>query len=268
MPSVELKQSHMRNRIVNRIQSAVELSIVLSKNEFKSKYKTAYFGFAWILITPLIQMAIISTVFSNFFSTINYSQYILLGLICWQFVSNTISLSTYSFTNHADILHKTSIFAASLPISSVLSSAYNYIASLLIIAVILIMSGSLTAPPGLLPILAGVTWLIVITLFLSLFTSTMYVYFRDIGHAIQSVMMIWFYASPIIWPLEYLPAKMQFLLSLNPIVTPLFLIRSGFGHQLLLDTEIVIANIAITAAIMALSIILYRRLRPQFVDYV
>jgi ABC-type polysaccharide/polyol phosphate export permease len=253
---------------LEKIASQLQLILVLAKTEFKSKYKTAYFGFAWMLITPIIQMVVITSVFSNFFQEANYANYVLIGLICWQFISTTISLSAYSITGHADLLHKTKMTAAAIPVASVLSSGFNFVTSLAVVGAIFVMWGYKLSIVGLLSIMAAIIWLLCLAVFLSILTSSLYVFFRDIGHAIQSIIMIWFYASPIIWTPSHLPQTMQFILNVNPIAAPLSLMRFGFGHQSYVDQQMILANIILTAVITVISIVVYKKTRPYFVDYV
>ena len=58
---------------------------------------------------------------------------------------------------------------------------------------------------------------LIFTIGLALFLSAMTVHFRDLKDLLGNVVQLWFFATPIIYPMHLAPPNMAWLLNLNPM---------------------------------------------------
>lgn len=257
----------MLNQFNQFNQHYLDLLSAMTMKEFTVRYKRASFGFLWIILNPLFQMLIMGVIFSNFVKIPNYFAFLFCGLLPWQFFSLTLSKTTPCFVNERSLLQKSAFNREIIPLSIIFSNALNLLLSfgLFIVALQFIS----TQPEINLPILIlSVFWLIFFTIGISLLTSTLNVRYRDVSFFVQSLIILWFYATPILYPLSQLPQKLQQLLSLNPLAAPIGLIQSSLVGQPIPPFELIIINLLLTIIVFGVGIFIFIKQSPYFVDWI
>ncbi|MEJ5165741.1 MAG: ABC transporter permease [Thermoanaerobaculia bacterium] len=220
------------------IKSYLYLSYELIKRDVKGRYIGSSLGFFWSFLQPLLQLILFTFVFSYILKISllgergveNFSLFLFAGLLPWMGISEMLMRSTTSINEQASLIKKLA-FPPELLIVSIMGSAmvHQFIASLLFIMVLIFM-GKLYLSFLFLPVLM-VFELIFISGFCFLFSS-LNPYFKDTQQAVSYITMIWFYASPIVYPLSIVPEKFKKVLLLNPLS---FLLE-GFRDILLRGT--------------------------------
>lgn len=192
--------------------------------EFKLVYAGSVLGYVWTLARPLAMFGVIYIVFSHVLGigagVSNYPAVLLLNLMLFQFFADASSRAVRVMVSSEGVLRKMEFPRAVVPFSVVLTSVFTF--SLNMVAVLAILFAT-----GLEPRL---TWLLVPALLIALlvFTtaacfalSTLFVQFRDVAQIWTVVSLALFYASPIMYPAEQIPAEFRWLLILNPLA-PIF----------------------------------------------
>jgi ABC-2 type transport system permease protein len=196
----------------------IELAFVLAVKNVKVRYKNSILGFFWSLLNPLIFLFIFVVVFSRAFGSIeNYPLYALSGIIFWIFFSTTTTQILYSVMESAAILKCIKIPTIIFPISSLLASLINLLLSFIPFALIIFLLGfkASIVTLFLIPILfAYALFIFGISLVLCAFN----VYFRDVGLLWTSLIPAFFYLTPIVYPLEIIPIRFQWIIKLNPLL--------------------------------------------------
>lgn len=195
--------------------------------ELRSRYTRSLFGWAWLLLPPLVLIAIYTLVFSRLMrgaglpdhGPYTYSVFLCAGMFTWQWFSELVSRLVGLFTHHASLIKKTTVPWPVLLAVDVLTISFGLCIQLVLFTLLLLAVGMWPGWPALwfVPLLA-VQGLLAVGLALGL--SVLHVFFRDVGMAVSLVLQIWFWMTPIVYPLEALPAQFQQLLRWN-LVTPL-----------------------------------------------
>lgn len=199
-------------------QYLLDLTIALTQKELKTKYKSTSFGFLWIVINPIIQMIVLSIVFSMFLriDVPDYPLFVFSGLLPWMFFTVAIQSATSSLITNRDLLKKITFPTILLPISSVIAHGYIFVLAFgIFIAFVTTTYGGSVLLLLLLPLILLQT---VFSIALSLILSSLEIYYRDISFIVQAVIIPLFYATPIIYPLYLVPQKYSAMYSLNPMV--------------------------------------------------
>ncbi|MEW6189277.1 MAG: ABC transporter permease [Actinomycetota bacterium] len=218
-----------------------ELLLNLIKRELKVKYKKSILGFFWSLLNPILTTIVFTFVFAvllriqppvlRYGTIFSFPVFLLCALLPWNFLSISLSLSINSIVGNGNLVKKVYFPREILPSSTVLANLINFCLELLVLFMLLTFLGSRFFIY--LPLLIAIT--IIQTLFtigMCLIFSCLNVYFRDIQHLLGIILMIWFYATPIIYPFEYVLQMshklpwLPFAYKLNPMATFVLAYRS------------------------------------------
>jgi len=230
--------------------------------DFKVRYQGSILGYLWSFLRPLFLFLILYIVFTKVFkvgkSIEHYPVYLLLGIVLWNFFTESTSNAMTSIVARGDLIKKISIPKYLLIVSSVSSALINLALNLVIIFLISIYT-NVHIGFGWLMIFPLTLELVFIALGLGFLLSTIFVKFRDLTYVWEVLMQAAFYATPIIYPLSLISnVKFQKMILLNPIAQIIqdarsFLItkQTITGWQILSNLEktipfIIIIIIAVT----------------------
>ena len=107
----------------------------------------------------------------------------------------------------------------------------------------------------------------VLTIGLSLLTVSFNVKYRDINFFVQTILILWFYATPVLYNLSLVPESLNLLFSLNPLTSIFEIMHYSLLGRGLIEAKIVIANIVLSLVIVFLGVFAFKRERKYFVDW-
>ncbi|MCK6483482.1 MAG: ABC transporter permease [Phycisphaerae bacterium] len=174
----------------------------------KVKYRRSILGFFWSLLNPLLQMIVITIVFSLIFrfGVRDYALYVLSGLIPWAFFSTSIDNCTLSIIGAEHMLRRQYFPKLVFPVSMVLQNLVTFALSLIVLLIVLApVSGFNPLQPALLILPLSFACIVCVALGVGALAALITVYFRDMQHLIAVLISAWFYVTPIIYPLEAKP---------------------------------------------------------------
>jgi ABC-type polysaccharide/polyol phosphate export permease len=198
-----------------------ELLWNLTLRELRTRYKKSTLGWLWSLLNPLSTMVIYTIVFVGFFdataplgvpSGLNgngvYPLYLLAGLLPWSYFANTTSSGMAALLGNAGLIRKVYFPRELLVFSSTANLFVTHAIEMGLLSVAFLVAGNMVAP-WLVPVV-GVTALL--TLFgtgIGLMLSVLNVYFRDLQHLWGIVTTLWFFLTPIVYPLDLVEDKLS-----------------------------------------------------------
>lgn len=195
--------------------------------ELRSRYTRSLFGWAWLLLPPLVLIAIYTLVFSRLMrgaglpdhGPYTYSVFLCAGMLTWQWFSELLTRLVGFFTNHATLVKKTTVPWPAVLAVDILVTSFGLAIQMGLFALLLLAVGLWPGWHALwfIPLLA-VQALLAVGLALGL--AVLNVFFRDVGMTVSLALQIWFWMTPIVYPLGALPAQFHELLRWN-LVTPL-----------------------------------------------
>jgi ABC-2 type transport system permease protein len=196
-----------------------DLTWLMSVTEFKLTYFGTVFGYLWSLVLPLVRFAVLYVVFTRIirFDAPNYAQFLLLNLTLYALFSDATTRAVRSVVSNENIVRKTQFPRIVIPLSVVTTALFNLGLNLIAVLVFLTATGVGPRVTWLaLPLIVAV--LAVMTTGVSLLVSALFVRFRDVAQMWGLLVLVLFYASPVLWPVEELPDEMRFLYFVNPLV--------------------------------------------------
>jgi len=239
----------------------------LVAKELRARYKGSVFGFLWTFFNPLLVLVVYSIVFS-FVMRVQMERYplfLFVGLLPWNYLATSAQMGVASIVAGGGLIKKTYFPREVLPLSVVLANLVNYVLSLLIlIAALLIVKIPLTLALLAFPVILLVQTFLVAGLTFLLAAAN--VYFRDLEHITGVVIMAWFFCTPILYPLEMVPAEIKGLFLLNPMVPVIKAYQDIFFYGQFPDWTALGSFAAGAVMFFLLSLEVFRRLQRNFAE--
>jgi lipopolysaccharide transport system permease protein/teichoic acid transport system permease protein len=248
------------------------LLIDLVKNDFKSRYLNNYLGVLWAFIQPTITILIFWFVFQVGFKSAPIQNtpfvlWLIAGIIPWFFLAEALGSATNAIIDNSFLVKKVVFRVSLLPIVKIVSALiihlfftafmlgmflyYGYTPSLYWLQIFYYLSASII-------LMLGISWI----------TSSVVIFFRDLGQLVGMVLQFGFWLTPIFWMFTMVPEKYQWIFKLNPA----YYITQGYrdaliNHVWFWDKPMETLQFWIIAGIFfALGAIVFRKLRPHFAD--
>lgn len=246
----------------------------LVSRELKARYRGSVLGYFWSLVNPLLLLLIYTFVFSvvlpGFRGDLEpYALFLFCGLLPWTWFSSALLESSNALIVNGNLIKKVLFPAEILPIVSVLANLFHFMFALPILALFLVFYARPLGWHDLIwfPFLLLVQ--LVLTLGLALALSALTVHFRDLKDLLSNLLTLWFFATPILYPMSMLPPLGKFFMDFNPFAhlaisyQELLFYDGPFGHWKWL--------LAVAVGSVVLFIVgyaLFDRLRDSFAEEV
>ncbi len=190
----------------------------LVAREIKRRYSRSYLGILWSVLNPLLNMVVLSVIFTKMFSRSieNYPLYLLSGQMLWQLFTGATNASMTVMVDNRVMLTRVKFPMEIFPIARVYSALVNYLYTF---AAYLLMLLVFRIHPSVTMLLAPVIVLCVtmFSLGIGFLLSVVYVFFADIKHLYSVLLSLWMYCSALFYPVESLPELMGRVVEANPV---------------------------------------------------
>ena len=197
---------------------------ILVARDLKARYRGSVLGFFWSFVNPLLLLLVYSLVF-NFIMPRGelmgddvdpYAVFLFCGLLPWTWFASSLSDGASVLILNGNLIKKVMFPAEILPVVSVLSNMVHFLFGLPILFGFLWLYGISLRPIELVwfPLVLAVQF--VLTLGLAMVLASLTVHFRDIKDLLANVLTLWFFASPIIYPMSLVEGRgPSFMCQLN-----------------------------------------------------
>ncbi len=247
-----------------------ELLYFLTWRDVKVRYKQTVLGASWAILQPLMTMLIFTFLFGGLAGIksdgIPYPIFAYAGLLIWTFFANAVTNSANSIVGNATLITKIYFPRMIIPGAAVGAGLVDMaVAFLLLIALMVYYR----VPPSLtsLMILPLVALSSLLALGVGMWLSALNVKYRDVRYAVPFLIQLWMFASPVIYPASWLPAKWRWVLVLNPLTGILENFRVAvFGGSF--SWRALAVSTTITLLVLVGSAYSFRRMEKTFADIV
>jgi ABC-2 type transport system permease protein len=193
------------------LRGSRDLTVNLTLRELRGKYKRSVLGWTWSLLNPLATMAVYTVVFSTLLKITPdpgdpsgldvFALFLLCGLLPWNFLAASINGGMTALVGNANLIRKVWFPRETLVIAVVAASGFSLLIEFGVLVVALLVAGNMVLPW--LPVVVVVLVLqFLFSLGVALVLSVCNVYFRDTQHLVSILLQLWFYATPIVYPVD------------------------------------------------------------------
>jgi lipopolysaccharide transport system permease protein len=254
---------------INELWEYRELLYFLTWRDVKVRYKQTALGAGWAILQPLLTTMIFSLFFGRLAKMpsdgIPYPLFSFAGMVPWTLFANSLSQSSNSLVDSAQLVKKVYFPRLAIPIATVLAVMVDFVIALGILIAMMFYYGKVpTLNIICLPLFVLLT--LVTALGIGLWLSALNVQYRDVRYTVPFLVQAWLFATPIAYPSSLLSEPWRTIYGLNPMVG----VVEGFRWALLGVDSSAGPMIAVSA-LMALSCMVsgafyFRRMERTFAD--
>jgi lipopolysaccharide transport system permease protein len=203
-----------------RFRSLIQTLVV---RDLKARYRGSVLGFFWSFFNPLMLLLIYTFVFTKVLVGSHpaemepYALFMFCGILPWTWFSSSLLESSNTLIAGGNLIKKVLFPAEVLPIVTVLANMVHFFLGLPILAAFVIYYQRPVDPLELLWFPVIVVVQLVLTTGLALFLSALTVHFRDVKDLLGNLLTLWFFSTPIIYPMLTAPEDLRWWLNLNPM---------------------------------------------------
>jgi ABC-type polysaccharide/polyol phosphate export permease len=231
-------------------------------------------GFAWLVIQPLLLLAVYAFVFTTIFKAripaageLGFVPFLAVAFWPWTAFSESVLRASGAVTSNAALIGKVAFPAELLPLSTVAATFLMHLAGYLAVLIVLQLLGTTIHWLGLLAALPVLFLLGVLACALALFASALQVFLRDVAQILPPLMTFWFFTTPILYSASLLPPQWAAVMQFNPMTWYVdrlrdFLLFGDFGVGV---ADLVVP--LLTLLIFGLALVFFRRFSPHFEDF-
>ncbi len=253
------------------------LAVYFAQRELSSNYRGSYLGILWALLGPLLQIVLLTLVFSEILgirfrevtgdSTLNFGLFMYCGLVPFLAFSDTLNKATNSVRSNAALVQKVVFPLEILPLTRAVTVLVNMLFGLvMLILVVVLLEGRLRWTILLIPLLVALQ--LVFTLGLSYLFAVIGTYLPDTKETLRSFVRAMFFITPIVWPAGRVPASLSFLVDYNPLA---FLVGAYRGLVLegtFPDPWAALYFFIFSVVLFIVGFVLFVRVKQKFADLI
>jgi len=248
-----------------------DLLIAWTGRNIRGRYQQSALGWLWAVVQPVGMVVIFSIIFTQFVPVnTGDTPYILFSytaMVPWTLFAASLSDMIPSIVVNMDLVRKIYFPREILPIAAMLARLLDFgVASvLLIIMQIIFQTPFFLLGWFCLPLILAIQ--LVLILGIGLAGAAFNVFFRDVQSLITLVIQLWFYASPIIYPVEMVPEELRTLYFLNPMAGVISAYRDILLNGKLPGTYL-IPSVLVTLVIFAFGYWFFKKVEFKFADII
>ena len=243
---------------------------MLVVRNLKIRYKESVLGFFWTLLGPVSLIAIYALFMRVIMKFPMRMTVLVSGIFVWQYLAMCLGDSAFAIIGNANLVKKARFPRILLPLSIILANFVNFLLSMVVMAVYLLIDGPQFSGLGWLP-LAMVAHL-VLCAGVSLALCALNVFFRDVQHLTGILTMAWFFLTPVVYDVAMVaPLAERFpllgsLYFLNPMAGILSLYRSALLGTPLPAWPALALSLVMTLLVGAAGVAIFQKLQIRFAD--
>lgn len=243
------------------------LVTALTGRELKGRYRGSVLGFLWTFLNPLLLLSVYALVFSVYFriQMENYAVFMFTGLLPWIFFSSALMEGAGAVSDGGSLVTKVLFPQQVLPVVKVAANFVNYLLSLPILFGFMLASGM----PITIHVLAFIPVALVhilFTLSLVLILATGNVFMRDTRHILGNILTLWFFLTPILYPITQIPEKYRFLIYFNPAAVFSLAYHDIFFWGRWPNWEHLGILLAVSIGLIAVAIVIFEHFKEYFAE--
>lgn len=249
-----------------------KLILELSRADFKKRFVGSYFGLLWMFIQPVVTIFIYYCVFQLALGAVprdtNYPYVVWLvpGIVPWFYFSEAINHATRCLEDYHYLVKKIVFKVSILPLIKILSCGFVHLIFLVIMFAAVLLLG-LTPSIFWIQIFYYSFCMVMLIIGISMFTSAIQVFFRDMSQIVSIVLQLGMWATPIMW--EYQRAgKYLWILKLNPM----YYIVEGYRDSMIYhkwfftEPKMTLYFWAFTLIMLFIGCTVFKKCKPHFAD--
>lgn len=259
--------------LIYEIKNNKSLIWNLSKNDFKTKYAGSYLGITWAFVQPIVTILVYWFVFEFGLKAgsptkgVPFVVWFVSGMVPWFFFQEALLNATNCMLEYSYLVKKVVFKISILPIVKIISALFIHLVFIGFLFFVAAIYGFYPSQYSI-QIIYYSFCTFCLTLAISYATSSMIIFFRDLGQLINIFLQIGMWMTPIMWSYTIVPENLQWLVKLNPM----YYIVEGYRDTFINNVwffERYFQTVyfwSITLILFVIGIVIFKKLKPHFAD--
>jgi lipopolysaccharide transport system permease protein len=235
------------------------------------RYRQSVLGLAWTIVQPVAILAIYGFIFIKILDVETLDQPYLLvawsGLTVWMYVQASIQAGAVSLLNDAFMISRVWFPREVVPLAPVVGGFIDLgVCAAILVPVAILNDGRLT--PALLAIPVLLVLLVVWVSAISILTSTITVFFRDMATIVALVIRLLFIGTPVMYPAGVVPPEYGWVTASNPFAVIVDNLRAIIIGGVWPNWELIAVHLVIGSALLWVGLRYLRRVELRIVDII
>lgn len=256
---------------VQQFHKTFDLVWAWTVRTLSGRYQQSALGWFWAIVQPVSAVAIYAVVFTRIIPVntegIPYILFSYTAVVPWTLLASSLSDMAASLVQNMNLVGKIYFPREALPIAGLVARLADFGISFVLLIILILIYRLPVSPINLLylPVILGIQ--VALILGLGIGSAAVNIFYRDVDPLIKLIIQIWFYASPILYPITLVPEKWKWLYFLNPMAG----IISGYRDVLIynrLPGSYMVPAAVISLVILAAGYWFFKSVETQFADVV
>ncbi|MBI4637604.1 MAG: ABC transporter permease [Candidatus Rokubacteria bacterium] len=247
-----------------------ELVRNLVLKDLKLKYRDSVLGFLWSLANPLLLILVYGFVFTHMLRTDipNFAYFLIVGILPWNFFAQSLLMSTVSILENGTLIRTVWLPLEVFPVATVLFNLAHYFLALVVFLPVSAVFLQVRPAPSMLAFFPLLALHVLFTLGLGFIICTATVFYRDVRHFTENLLMPLFWLTPIVYEIDTLPETLRAIIYLNPLSHFILGYQDILYRRTLPDPTRLLTLLVVSTASFVAGYALFRRCKARFPEEV
>jgi len=246
-----------------------DLFVFWTWRSIKVRYAQSALGISWAVIQPLFTTLLFTIIFGNLAKLdsagVPYVLFSFAALVPWTFFANSVSESTSSLIQNANMISKIYFPRLILPVAAVFAKFIDFMIAMLVMCLFLTYYQIL---PGwsvlLLP--AHVLLMLITSSGVGILLTALALQYRDVKYGISFLIQLLMYLSPVVYSINIVPTEYRYFYAINPMVGVIESFRSSILHTAPMPWDLWMIGWVSSLTLLFFSLAFFRRKEKLFAD--
>lgn len=253
-----------------------DLILLFVRRDFVAIYKQTVLGPIWFLLQPVFSTVVFTIVFGKIANIptdgLPPPLFYMAGIVAWSYFSNCLTATSNTFVANASIFGKVYFPRLVIPVSVIITNLMTFVIqfSIFLCFLFFFYLKGVVLKPNLFILLTPylIIQMGILGLGFGILVSSLTTKYRDLTFVVNFGVQLWMYATPIVYPMSQIPERWQWLFALNPMSVIIETFRYAFLGAGSVKLLYLVISLGVTLAVLAVGIVLFRRIEKTFMDTV
>lgn len=238
--------------------------------DLKLKYRDSTFGFLWSLANPLLVISVYSFVFGHLIrvGVDRFPYFLMIGILAWNFFAQSLMMSTGAILDNGNLIRKVAVPMEVFPVATVLFNLAQYFLALIVLFPLAFVFFGVLPSWSWLAFFPILVLHVLFTLGACFAVATATVFYRDVRHFTEILLMLLFWLTPIIYDIRSITPSLQSVIYLNPISFFTLGYQNVFYHNVYPSFTELVTLVGLAILMLSLGYAFFLRLKTRFAEEV